>query len=439
MRTKTRRPKPPPECYVPYGASWQLFHDQSPEILLSGPAGTGKSRACLEKLHFILNEVPGVRALMVRKTRESLTESALVTFEEKVLPRSHAVLAAGGQRRVRQSYSYPNGSVLVVGGLDKPGKIMSTEYDLIYVQEAIELDEDSWEALTTRLRNGVLSYQQLLADTNPDRPMHWLKVRCDTRRCWLLESRHEDNPVLWNAPAGDWTQAGRVYLTKLDALTGPRKQRLRYGRWVQAEGVVYDSWDHARHVVASWDAASAKRFVAGVDWGFTNAGVILVGAVDGDGRLTIVEEVYQSRQTIDWWVDKAKALKAKYRVERFACDPSEPAYIEQFRRAALNAVEALNDVMPGIGAVTERLQDTGDGRPRLTYLRSALHARDRALDEVKKPASMAEEIDGYVWNTTGGRKKGEEPVKQDDHGMDALRYLVTELDLRPMRKLNLWM
>src|SRR5690349_4259246 len=227
--TPGRRP------YQPHGAALDLMRCQAPEVLLSGPAGTGKSRACLEKLHACCELVPRVRALILRKTRESLTESALVTFEERVLPAGHPILASGGQRRLRQSYRYPNGSEIVVGGLDKPGKIFSTEWDLIYVQEAIELTEDAWEAATTRLRNGRLPYQQLLADTNPGAPSHWLKRRCDVGKCRLIESRHEDNPRLYDAARQQWTEEGKRYLATLDALTGARLQRLRHGRWVQAE------------------------------------------------------------------------------------------------------------------------------------------------------------------------------------------------------------
>src|SRR5262249_27220491 len=105
-----------------------------------------------------------------------------------------------------------------------------------------------WEKVTTRLRNGVMPYQQLIADTNPDRPTHWLKQRCDAGRTLLLESRHEDNPVLWDMKAKAWTRIGTDYLAKLGALTGPRKLRLRDGRWVQAEGVVYEGWDPASYL-----------------------------------------------------------------------------------------------------------------------------------------------------------------------------------------------
>jgi hypothetical protein len=42
--------------------------------------------------------------------------------------------------------------------------------------------------------------------------------------------------------------------------------------------------------------------------------------------------------------------------------------------------------------------------------------------------STTEEIEGYVWNTDGGKRKGEEPVKDNDHGCDAMRYLVMHFD-----------
>lgn len=36
---------------------------------------------------------------------------------------------------------------------------------------------------------------------------------------------------------------------------------------------------------------------------------------------------------------------------------------------------------------------------------------------------------GVVWGLRAGRKKGEEPIKVDDHGMDCLRYMVAHRDV----------
>src|SRR5579859_1629023 len=242
LQESRRRLKSGRQLYKPYGAALQAFECTDPEVLISRPSRTGKTRAWLEKIHWFMEHFPKARALIVRKTRASLSETALQTFEDHVLGEGH-YLNTGTQRDHRASYRYKNGSTIVVGGMDKSTRIMSSEYDIIFVQEAIELNLEDWEALITRLSNGVLPFQQLCADTNPDKPTHWLKQRCDAGLTKLLFSDHTDNPVLWNHEQSNWTERGAAYISKLDNLTGARKARLRYGKWVQAEGAIYESYD----------------------------------------------------------------------------------------------------------------------------------------------------------------------------------------------------
>lgn len=395
---------------------------------MAGPAGTGKSLACLWKLHYCATHIPGLRALILRKTRESLTESGLVTFEMHVLPENHPAREAGGQRRLRQAYQYSNGSVIVVGGLDKPGKVMSTEYDLIYVQEAIEVEEEAWEALTTRLRNGVLPYQQLLADTNPDRPTHWLKRRCETGKTLMLESRHEDNPRLWDAAARQWTTEGVTYLAKLDALTGPRKQRLRYGRWVQAEGVVYDGWDAAVHVIDRFKIPVEWPRYWSIDFGFTNPFVCQFWAVDPDGRLYLYREYYRSQVLVEDAAREVKALAAGEPAPKAViCDHDAEGRATFARHAGVQTTAANKKIREGIQEVATRLKMSQDGKPRLFVLRDSLVSRDPVLMEKGLPLGLAEEIDGYCWDTSNNKKHGEEPVDKDNHSADAMRYMAMHL------------
>src|SRR5215510_938058 len=236
--------------YEPIGAALDAFYSRAPELLLAGAAGTGKSRCLLELMHLRASKYPGSRHLITRKTRASLSESGLVTFEEKVLPPTSRS-KGNSKRRYRQVYEYPNGSEIVVAGMDNPDRIMSTEFDTVFVQEATELTETDWENLTTRLRNFVLPYQQLTADCNPGSPSHWLKVRADRGVVLLLPSVHEDNPTLFNRASGEWTEAGRAYhLAKLENLTGVRRLRLLKGLWAMAEGMVYsDVWTPAIHLI----------------------------------------------------------------------------------------------------------------------------------------------------------------------------------------------
>lgn len=435
MSESLSQAKTKPAAYSPRGAAWGLLHNQAGEVLISGAAGTGKSVASLFKLHLCCDSMPNVRALIVRKTRASVTESALVTFEQFVLPAEHPA-RTGPRRAFRQAYRYPNGSEIIIGGLDKPSRIMSTEYDLVFVQEAIEIDEGAWESITTRLRNGSLGYQQLLADTNPDRPTHWLKLRCDAGKTVMLESRHEDNPLLWDADRKAWTQIGTTYLAKLDALTGPRKQRLRYGRWVQAEGVVYEGWDAAKHLINPMKIPyDWPRFWC-IDFGYTNPFVWQAWAQDPDGRLYRYRELYQTQKLVE---DHARAIldatKDEPRPRAIICDHDAEDRATLERHIKIGTIAATKDVSPGIQAVASRLRNADDGKPRIFFVRDSLVSRDPALQESKQPACTEEEFDSYVWDVSTGRTKGEEPVKKHDHGMDAMRYLVAHFDLRPQRKL----
>lgn len=436
--------------YHPRGAAATLLHHRGPEVLLSGPAGTGKSRACLEKLHLMALLNPGMRGLMIRKTAVSLTSTGLVTFREHV---AAADIAAGtlkwygGSQQESAAYRYTNGSIITIGGMDRATRVMSSEYDAIYVQEAIELTETDWEALTTRLRNGRISFQQLIADTNPDTPTHWLKQRVDRGTTVMLESRHEDNPRLYNAD-GTLTVQGAAYMAKLDALTGVRHGRLRKGLWVAAEGLVYEDFDPAVHVIdrdqlpAGWE--DWARWWS-TDFGFTNPMVIQQWAEDPDGRIYLVREHYRTKRTVD---DHARRVLAScsdpdpdapdsLRARRWhvrkpqanVCDHDAEGRVVLARETGIATRAAKKKPRDaGFQAVQRRLKIAADGKPRIFFVRDARVDPDPDLVEAKLPTSTVEEIVGYVWARNSDGTYRDEPVKENDHGMDAMRYLCAELD-----------
>jgi PBSX family phage terminase large subunit len=406
--------------YAPRGSALEVLKAKDPEVLLSGPAGTGKSRACLEKLNAVAIKYPGSRQLIIRKTRESLTESGLVTFEEHVRPwcPTHSV-----QRRMRQAYRYPNGSEIVVGGIDKPGKIMSTEFDTIYVQEATELTKDDWESLNTRLRNGVVPYQQLIADCNPAQPTHWLKQRVDAGATRMIPCRHEDNPRWYDPTTNEWTREGRNYIEKLDRLTGVRYLRLRKGLWAAAEGIVYDDWDAGLHHVTLKDLGLEsippewRRFRV-VDFGFTNPFVCQWWALDPDGRMYLYREIYWTQRLVEDHARQIREYSIGEAIEATVAD-HDAEDRATLAKHGVPTIPAEKSVSPGIQEMQGRFRKAGDGRPRLYVIQGCTIARDARLVEAGLPAATVEEVDGYVW---GDNAKKEAPVKENDHGMDAARY-----------------
>jgi len=425
------------ERYDLRGAALALQSNTSPEILIAGPAGTGKSIASLVKLHRRASH-ERIRGLIARKTRVSLTGSGLVTWEQKVVGLRHPVVTNGPSRAQRQSYTYSNGSEIVVAGLDNPTRIMSTEFDVIYIQEATELGPEEWESVTTRFRGGVdASTTQLLADCNPDSDTHWLYQRCLSGATTLLQSVHEDNPYLYDAARREWTPAGVAYMDRLDNLTGVRKERLRYGRWVGAEGMVYDDWSPRLHVISRADLPTMRYYVASQDWGYTNPGVLQVWGVDGDGRMYLVKEHYRTQKSIEWWKTTAYREWETYRFVVITCDPAEPGFIAEYRASGLPgrpmlpglpALPAFNGIALGVQAVQARLAPTGDGRPRLFVCADALDSVDSLLPP-GKPRWSLEERPRYVWALgANGKATKEEPVDDNNHGMDAERYAVAHVD-----------
>lgn len=446
------------------GAALEVMKRREDEVLIVGPAGTGKSFAALYKIHLMCLHNAGMRALIVRKTHRSLSSTGLVTFREQVA--ADAIKAGllkwyGGSGERPAQYNYGNGSVIVVGGMDNPDKIMSSEYDIVFVQEATELTLDDMEKINTRLRNGVVSFQQLLMDCNPQQPSHWLKRRCDEKRTVMLHSRHEDNPRLFDAQ-GNVSEYGAAYMRKLDNLTGVRKLRLRYGKWAAAEGIIYEGWRPDVHFTDRKKLPMDWPRIWGVDFGFTNPFVWQMWALDPDGRLWLEKEIYRTKRLVEDhaldildvvtrnWEGKdtysnAKKVKTDPRTAKWiypkpravVCDhdAEDRATLEKY--LGLGTVAAWKSVSDGIQNVQKRLEIQKDGKPRLFVCRDSLVSRDEDLREAGLPTCFAEEIESYVWkpqpNASAGREKPipDEPEKRNDHSMDTTRYVAAHEDLAP--------
>lgn len=414
--------------YKPRGTVIDLMTATDEEVLSSGPAGTGKSRGVLEKINAIMWMFPMSRALIVRKTRRSLTESGLFTLEVYVLGVDNPIVTNGPRRAHREKYVYPNGSEIVVGGLDAEDKLMSTEFDIVYVMEAIETTENDWEKLKTRLRNFKVPFQQIIGDTNPGPPTHWLKQREKRGVLRMINSRHKDNPLLWDERLSNWTVNGRKYLLTLRNLSGVRFKRLFKGQWAAAEGAIYDEWNPEIHLINPFDIPETWRRFRVVDFGFVNPFVCQWWAVDEDGRMYLYREIYYSHRIVADHAEDIREWSVGEDIEITITDHDAEDQAT-LRKEGIPTKPAYKAVLPGIEAVQKRLRVQLDGRARLYIFRDARVELDVQLAEEKKPTCTAEEIEGYVWKKSPeGKPDKDEPDKKDDHGVDAIRYAVAYND-----------
>lgn len=402
----------------------RLWECLDQEVLAEGPAGTSKTRTILEMLNFTARKYAGSRILIVRKTRTSMTQTVMSTFERFVQGDDVPF------RTTPQEYQYPNGSVIAVGGMDKATKILSSEWDIVYWNEATEGTQNEWETLTTRLRGGVVPYQQAIADCNPDADTHWLNLRARTDRITRIVTRHTDNPVYWDAQAGKWTPEGERYVVGvLGKLTGIRRQRYLLGNWTSREGLVYEGFDRAIHVIRPEHLPPLRNRFRAFDFGYTNPFVCQWWGQDYDGRLYLYREIYHSQRTVKVHADK---IKNRSGVEKYSI--GSPADHDAEDRATLSengidTVPARKAISRGIQAVEERLKIAGDGKPRIFFVEDARVEMDPLLREAGLPTSTIEEFGSYAWpDGKVDRNDKEQPIDAYNHGMDAMRYAVMQVD-----------
>jgi hypothetical protein len=442
------------EVHVPApeirGAIWELGSCDETEVGIDGPAGTGKTFGILYYIHTLLLMYPGAKFLVCRKYNTDLAGSALATYRDDVLHPDEPVHYYGGSKEKPAGYIYPGGSFLAVNGLDKPTKVKSMEFDGIYINEATECDEKDIQFCRMRLRKGILPRQQLIMDFNPDAPEHFLNQRMNDGVTKRLLSRHEDNPRYWDTKTNDWTEEGRRYvLGVLGGLTGVLLDRYRYGLWTAAQNAIYRYvWNRSCNVIKRFQIPKSWPRYLAIDFGYSNPFVCKWYAVDPDGRLLVYREIYKTQTLVE---DLAKEIlvvsgwfhlleRNHPRYKNMAAEDADPLPREVIAdhdaediatfqvHSRLSITRAKKTVRDGIQAVQARLRPAGDGIPRLRYFGDCLVERDQDLTRRKKPTCSIEEYPLYSWAKTADGSEKEEPMKENDHGMDTDRYMVMHMD-----------
>ena len=408
------------------GAMRKIWKCRDQEVLAEGPAGTAKTRTILELLDFVARKYAHARILVVRKTRTSMTHSVMATFERFVKrPDVHF-------HTTDQAYKYGNGSLIAVGGLDNPTKVLSSEWDMVYCNEATELTEHEWETLSTRLRGGVVPYQQMIADCNPDVDSHWLNLRASTSKMTRIVTRHEDNPRYWDAAAGQFTEEGERYVKGvLDKLSGVRYLRYRKGVWAAREGLVYDGFDRAVHVIPRDKVPHLRTYYRAIDFGFSNPFVAQLWGMDNDGRLYLLKEIYHTQRTVKVHAERIHRMTGSLPIVASVAD-HDAEDRATLHENGIDTQPARKAIRPGIDAVIERLKLQGDGKPRVYLVEDALVELDMSLRERGLPTSTIEEFSSYSWPTSRvDRNDKEVPIDAYNHGLDAARYIISHFDNSP--------
>ncbi len=302
-----------------------------------------------------------------------------------------------------------NGSEILLRSADEPERLRGPNLSWWWGDEAALYGASVWKIMIGRLRQfGKLGWAWITT-TPKGRNWIWQRfVQTATAAHRIYKVRTRDNPFV-----------DRAFVEALEAdYVGDFADQELSGEFVAHKGLIYPEFNRDIHGTAQVMARPAM-VAAGVDWGFVHPGVIQVGGVGADTEKQLLHEEYARRRSIDDWIVFAKELRDIYEIRRFYCDPSEPDYIRKFNDAGLNAEAADNTVSTGIQLVRKHLARS--------------HGTKRGLMVHSSCVNTLSEFDQYQWAETRDGDLREEPVKANDHAMDALRYALMGLERQGRR------
>lgn len=272
-----------------------------------------------------------------------------------------------------------------------------------YVNEASLANEKVFKEIVSRCSGDGA---RIVFDTNPDNPEHWLKKE-------YIDSK-SDNIISYHFELDDNTFLSPRYIQNIKESTpsGMFYDRDIRGLWVTGEGVVYSDFDSNKHFINDVDNIEFETYIAGVDWGYSHFGSIVVFGIDKLNNWYLLEEHAKQFKEIDYWADVALDIKARYGNINFYCDSARPEHVERFRRERIRAINADKSVLSGIEEVA-----------RLIKLGRFFVVSD-------KVKVFKKEIYNYVWDEKTGN-----PVKENDDVMDSMRYAIySHMRLKARRK-----
>jgi hypothetical protein len=373
VSTLLREQRVPPGRYFKPNSTpqYRFFVSEAPEVLYSSMYGRGKSRVLCEKAHYTCLRYPGAQVVLARKRRDDMGTTTLHTLLNEVIDPAQRdwgwrVSADGGSQLL-----YPNGSRIVVVGLDRPSKLRSGAYLRAYFDQCEEAEEEEWNAIGGRLRQWrdewreydwtlgmwVEPTHQLGGACNPESPEHFLYRLFDPDKGSHRQYSEADEEL----PNGDVVPAGSLlrevvlssisdnvenlhprYLQRLNQMRGRYRERYVLGKWSRFEGLIYDCYEP--------DVSIIDRPAAWAAWG---------GFPPPDWpRYRAIDFGYQHPFVCQWWAeDRSEDTFYRYR-EIYHTRRLVSAHREQILQ-----LEA--DERAVIEAAAKRLRDVGEEVPNV--------------------------------------------------------------------------
>ena len=350
-----------------------------------GGTRSGKTYAALQYL--ILEGLQNkLDITIVRKTVPSLKRTVMKDFKDIL---THlGIYSESLFNASDRIYKFDSGTNILFLNTDDPEKLRGVKSDILFVDEASEVDEESYFQLSIRTTGKIiLAYNPTIS------PFHWLRTMDN---CDRYNTTYKDNPYL-----------PKETIRAIEDLerTNPKKWTI-YGK---GEYAANDKAIYSFDVVDDVDG----EFVGfGLDWGW-NDPLAMIAVFRNGENLYIDEVIYESQLPIGELIKKLKVIGIEK--DEIWCDSAEPRNIEELYRSGFNArgvVKGPDSRKFGIGVL-----------------------QNFKLNITKRSQNIINEMYGYEYVTDKYGYVTDIPQDGFDHTLDALRYVaMSKLSIKTQSK-----
>lgn len=356
-----------------------LEADKSKSVTIVNEGGSRSSKTYSIAQLFITKAITEKNKVfsICRKTFPALRASVMRDFFD--IMRKAGLYRVERHNRTEHTYTFPSGTEVEFFSSDQPTKVRGRKRDLLWLNEANDFTLEDYRQLNMRTTGKVF------LDYNPSDEFHWIYDyilnREDTK---VIKSTYKDNPFLEQRVVKE--------IERYQGLDENYWRIYGLGQRGISETIIYRNWNYCDKIPDNIDDE-----IFGLDFGYNNpSAFIRIGFKDRETYWQ--EKLYQSYLTNSQLIEKLKTFNLGYKL--IYCDNAEPQRIDELKKAGFNAIPADKDVGKGIDTVkSQKIYITKDSVNALKEIKSYSYKKkdDKVLDE---------------------------PVKANDHLMDAARYAI---------------
>jgi PBSX family phage terminase large subunit len=292
--------------------------------------------------------------------------------------------------------------IIYVRSTEDPNKLEGmTITGMAWMDEAGQMKRDAYINIQGRTS---ITQAPIIITTTPY-ALNWLYI--EVYKPWK-EGKNTDTVDVF-----EWSSVDNPYFPKDEFERARREMDARVFKrrylavFEKMSGLVYE--DFGPHLIMEPENIPFKEVIAGIDWGFNNPTAIAVIGIDKENNFYLIDEYYETNKTKAEIIERLKYYKSKNNIRLWYPDPEDPEALEQMRLAGLyprEVIKGKGSVRKGCDAVREII--------RRNQFKVFSHCYD-TLEEFS--------IYHYPEEVEDSNQE-EEPVKEFDHLMDAIRYAI---------------